>query len=129
MTTYTVDVTVEEMLEVLQNACDRRAIASFDELPKYLELEVEARIGTDLFHDEAVNLGYVHEDDALDGLDPNLRDLTDGLRCLLEGDRLMASALFSRAFDAWPDAARAVEDVLMSRTVRDRRQGALALAV
>lgn len=128
MTTHTVDVTVEELLDVLQHACDRRGIENFEELPKHLELEVEARISEDLFHDHAIDLGYVHEYDAMSGLEPDVRDIGDALRALVEGDRLMAVTLFGRAFSQWPDAVRTVETILLSRTAKDRRQGALALA-
>lgn len=128
MTTYSVDVTVEEMLAALNNAIDRRGLETFAELNDGLQLEVEATIDEDLFHDRAGALGYVHEDDVMDGYSPEARDLEDGLRSLIQGDRSTAVTLLQRAFSEWPDAMRVVEDVLMARTVHDRRQGALALA-
>lgn len=128
MTTYTVDVTVEELLDVLQHACDRRATETFEELPKHLVLEVEASISSNLFHDQAIELGYVHEDDALGGLEPEARDLSDAVRALIEGDKGLAATLFARALDGWPSAALAVETALLNRTAQDRRQCALALA-
>lgn len=128
MTTYAVDVTVEEMLAVLNNAIERRGLETFAELNPNLELEVEATIDDDLFHDAAVNLGYVHEDDVMDGYSPEARDLEDALRSLIQGDRVTAVTLLQRAFSQWPDAVRVAEDVLLARTVHDRRQGALALA-
>ncbi|MCC4254163.1 hypothetical protein LL251_17260 [Sphingobium naphthae] len=128
MTTYTVDVTVEEMLAVLNNAIDRRGLETFAELNPNLELEVDATIDEDLFHDRAGALGYVHEDDVMDGYSPEARDLEDALRSLIQGDRVTAVTLLQRAFSEWPDAVRVVEDVLLARTAHDRRQGALALA-
>ncbi|EQB13253.1 hypothetical protein [Sphingobium lactosutens] len=128
MTTYSVDVTVEEMLAALNNAIDRRGLETFAELNDGLQLEVEATIDEDLFYDRASDLGYVHEDEIMDGYSPEARDLEDGLRSLIQGDRGTAVTLLQRAFSEWPDAMRVVEDVLLARTVHDRRQGALALA-
>lgn len=128
MSTHTVDVTVEEMLAALNNAIDRRGLETFAELNDGLQLEVEATIDDDVFHDRAVDLRYVHEDQIMDGYSPEARDLEDGLRSLIQGDRGMAVTLLQRAFSEWPDAMRVVEDVLLARTVHDRRQGALALA-
>ncbi|WP_370308305.1 hypothetical protein [Sphingobium abikonense] len=128
MTTYSVDVTVEEMLAALNNAIDRRGLETFAELNDGLQLEVEATIDDDVFHDRAVDLRYVHEDKIMDRYSPEARDLEDGLRSLIQGDRSTAVTLLQRAFSEWPDAMRVVEDVLLARTVHDRRQGALALA-
>lgn len=128
MTTYNVDVTVEEMLAVLNNAIDWLGLETFAELNPNLKLEVDATIDDGLFHDAAADLGYVHEDDVMDGYSPEARDLEDGLRSLIQGDHVMAVTLLQRAFSEWPDAVRVAEDVLLARTVHDRRQGALALA-
>ena len=64
----------------------------------------------------------------MDGIEPALIDLADGLRDLMAGDRRMAATLLVRAFSDWPDAARTVEDLLLSRTAHDRRQLSLLAA-
>lgn len=119
---YSIDVTVAEALNALTSVADRRGVSDFNDLPDELEIEVEATIDLDTISDAAINNGFIHEDDALDGIEPALIDLADGLRELMAGDRRMAATLLARAFSDWPDAARTVEDLLLSRTAHDRRQ-------
>lgn len=128
MTTYKVDVLVEEMLGALNDALEQRGLETFSELPEALEIEVDASIAEDVFERWAAEEGYIHEDNILPEVEPETRDLREGLIALVQGDRVIAAALLQRAFGEWPDAVRAVEDVLLARTVHDRRQGALALA-
>lgn len=89
-------------------------------------------------HADIISAGYVDEDDmpdeeeivaqAISGLEINLRDLRDGMRDLVAGNRDMAAILLIRALDEWPDAARVVEETLLSRTHHDRRQMTLLAA-
>ena len=129
MTRLNVAVTVADMLDALQVASDKAGIASYSDLPGERSCEVKALVAPGDIINEAIDMGYVDGDEAMDGLDPNTRDLADGLRALMEGDRNMAATLIVRALDHWPDAALAAETVLLSRTVHDRRQlSLLALA-
>lgn len=128
MAKMNVGVSVGDMLNALDNESDRRGVETFRELPDTLDLDVDGVVDPDAIIDAAIDMGYIHADDAMDGMDPELRDLTDGLRALIEGDRSMAATLLARALSEWPAAGRVVEDVLHGRTHRDRRQCVLALA-
>lgn len=124
MPTLNVSITVAEALNGLGALADLRAVESYKELAETDCFEADALVSVDSCIDVAENEGYVDVDD----LHPNLRDLSDGLRALMDGDKQMATAMLSRALHEWPDAARVIEDVLMGRTHRDRRQAVLALA-
>ena len=128
MPKMTAHITVSEALNGLEGLAYLLSAESFKELDDDESFDVEAIVSVDACIDVAENEGWIDGDAALDGLDLDVRDLTDGLRYLLEGERVVAAALLSRAFAAWPDAARAAEEYILGRTVRDRRQGALALA-
>jgi len=127
MTSIPVYATVDAMLNALQGLADRRG-CEFRDLTGSDEIEIDGSVDSDDIRGKAINMGYVHEDDAPDGLDPNLNDLADGLRELIAGNRAMASILLTRALDAWPSAARVIEDTLNNRTVHDRRQLSLLAA-
>lgn len=92
----------------------------------------------DVDHLDIVDAGYVDKDDlpseddlrqeGIESLDPHLRDLQDGLRDLIAGDRAMAAILLARALSEWPDAVRIVEETLGARTHHDRLQLTLLAA-
>lgn len=125
-----VDITVSELMDAI----------GVTTLPEDGGLTVGDKVEVNAYvegHDiEAA--GYTQNDDipdedtmkeeALRGLDVELRNLRDGLRSLVEGDRAMAAILLSTALYNWPDAANVIDDVLHGRTHADRRQAELSLA-
>ena len=130
MPTLNVNITVAAALNGLEALADLRAVESYKELAETDCFEADALVSTDDCIDVAENEGYIEAEGYVDvdDLHPNLRDLSDGLRALLDGDKRLAVAMLSRALHEWPDAARTIEDVLLARTHRDRRQASLALA-
>lgn len=122
MPKLTVNISVGDALNGLDMLADRRCVESFKELDDGESFEIEALVSIDGCISVAEDNGYIDSDNALEGLDPDSRDLADGLRSLIEGDRDMACTLLARAFAQWPDASRVVEDVLHGRNHADRRQ-------
>lgn len=123
-----VTITVAEALNGLDWLLDRQPCETYKELPDGSTMMVDGIVSVDDCIDTAIDEGYVDAGDALAGIDPGGRNLADGLRSLIEGDRAMAATLLMRCFSDWPEASRVVEDVLLGRTHHDRRQRALALA-
>ncbi len=119
---------------------DVMAALSLVNLPSDCELIPSSVITVkgDIDHSDIISAGYVDADDlpdkeeiaaqAIADLDVNLRDLRDGLRELIAGDRGMAATLIARALSNWPDAARVAEETLRGTTYHDRRQLTLLLA-
>lgn len=122
MSKLNASITVAEALNGLEGLCDRHAIENIKDLAD--DLAFQADVAVDVYDciEVAEENGYVPSEEALQELNPNQRDLADGLRALIEGDRQIAAALLARAFSEWPDAVRTVEDILFARTVPDRRQ-------
>lgn len=128
MKTMTVEVSINEIRDTLYEQMDRQNVERISELNGDRRVEIEGEVDADDCINVAIDCGYIHGGDALDGLNPSLRDLCDGLRDLIAGDRDMAAILLSRALSEWPDAVRVVEETLGGRTCHDRRQLTLLAA-
>lgn len=125
-----VHISVADALNGLEDLADQRSVQNYKELAEDDTFEADALVSIDACIDAAENEGWVEAKGRVfpEELEPSVRDLADGLRSLLEGDRSMAATLLARALNDWPDAARQVEDLLLSRTVHDRRQLSLLAA-
>lgn len=125
-----VHITVAEALNGLEGLADRFGVESFKELSEGQTFDADALVAIDECIDAAENEGWVEGEGRIfpEEMEPNARDLADGLRSLIDGDRTMAATLLARSLKDWPDAARQVEDLLLSRTVHDRRQLSLLAA-
>ena len=125
-----VTVRVNDVLAKLQPLAKSHKVERLSDLSKIIpDFGIEAGVDEKAVAAEA---GYVDADDhyaeVIEELSSNVNDLRDGRRALIDGDREMAATLLLRAFSEWDDAKRAVEDVLLSRTVHDRLQPLLLVA-
>lgn len=124
-----VTVRVDDVLAKLQPLAKAHNVERLSSLGRIVsEFEIKA----DIDEEGLASGGYVnaeqYREHICDDLAPNINDLRDGLRALINGDRTMAATLLHRAFDEWEDAKSTVEDVLLSRTVHDSRQPLLLVA-
>ncbi|WP_257556453.1 hypothetical protein [Sphingobium sp. CFD-2] len=125
-----VTILVDDVLGKLQPLAKQHRVERLSDLSKIVpDFEIEVSVDAEAIAKEA---GYVDPDEChketVEDMEPSVADLRDGLRALLDGDRTMAAVLLCRAFDEWGEARLAVEEVLLGRTVRDRRQFSLLAA-